>query len=99
MHGSVEDTPDGGAAYATVPTDLVVKSPPVKAVGLQVSCLFKADSMGVLRCSGHSGSKDVVIGAMDGMPGMSAGAAEGTASGRILPDKDVPKDLPQPPAQ
>ncbi len=89
--GCAKDGPDGSIGIVTQPTDLIVQKPPVEAIGLAISCSFTKDEKGTLRCTGSSGSTDVKIG------GESAGPAEGSSQGRIIPIEDASKDLPAPP--
>lgn len=91
VHGSAGDLPDGSTGFVTVPTTLTVQMPPVEAIDLAITCSFKTEEDGVLRCQGNSGASDVKIG------GSSAGAAEGTSTGRLVPAAEAPKDLPAPP--
>lgn len=91
VNGCAEDAADGSIGIATEPTDLVVQSPPVEAIGLAINCSFTADETGTLRCAGTSGAKDVKIG------GQSAGPAEGASKGRPIPPEDTPEDLPPAP--
>lgn len=93
VHGCAEDSPDGSTGVATLPTDLVVQKPPVTAIGLAITCSFTTSADGALRCSGSAGSADVKIG------DSSAGAAEGSSKGRLIPPEDAPADLPSPPTE
>jgi hypothetical protein len=88
VNGCAQDAGDGSAVVATVPTNLVVQSPPVEVIDLAITCAFKPGPDGAPRCTGSSGAKDVLIG------GQTAGAAEGTSEGRVLPPEDIPPDLP-----
>lgn len=93
VHGCAEDSPDGSTGVATLPTDLVVEKPPVQAIGLAITCSFTTAADGALRCTGSSGSEDVLIG------DASAGPAEGSSAGRLIPPEDTPPDLPAPPEE
>lgn len=88
VNGCAQEAEDGSTVVATEPTNLSVQSPPVDVVDLAITCAFTAGDDGVPRCNGSSGAKDVLIG------GQSAGAAEGSSAGRVLPPEDVPPDLP-----
>jgi hypothetical protein len=92
VHGCAQDAADGSLGLATLPTDLIVQQPPVDTSDLAITCAFTKSADGSLHGTGNCGAKDVKIG------GKSAGPAEGTTTGRLIPPQEAPKDLPSPPA-
>lgn len=89
--GCVEDQEDGSVAFANQPTDVKIESPPVTVRGTRLAASFTVDAEGVLRGIGTMQGDDVLLFESPSGPGT------GSLTARILPEADVPPDLPQPP--
>ncbi|MEJ7727697.1 MAG: hypothetical protein WKG00_00615 [Polyangiaceae bacterium] len=89
--GCVEDQEDGSAAFANQPTDVKIESPPVTVKGTRLAASFTVDAEGVVRGIGTMQGDDVLLFESPSGPGV------GSLTARILPEADVPPDLPQPP--
>jgi hypothetical protein len=91
--GCIEDQSDGTAAFLSAPANMVVTQPAVTINGLVMTAAFEKDSAGVLRASGSVTGDEVLLG------NGPLGPGTGSVTARLLPDKDVPPGVPQPPAQ
>lgn len=91
IDGCAVDQSDGSAVFATAPTDVVVQSPPVTLRNVTLTAQFAKDGDGVLRGTGSLAADSVLLGTT------SSGKGEGALTGRLVPAKEAPPGIPQPP--
>jgi hypothetical protein len=88
--GCTADQDSMTASFATAPVDVVVQNPMVTLRNAGLTASFKLDSDGTLRGAGSLVADAVLLGIID------SGKGQGDLAARSIPDKDVPKGLPQP---
>lgn len=88
VKGCVVDT-EGGTVFVNAPADIQITNPNVLVEGIKLSAQF-ADVDGAFRGTGVSGANQVFLGTSP------AGPAEGTMLGRLIPEGEVPIDVPKP---
>ncbi|MFO0643765.1 MAG: hypothetical protein U0183_31350 [Polyangiaceae bacterium] len=91
INGCIEDQDANTAALVTAPANLVVEKPEVQVNGLVLTASFKKDAQGIVRSTGTVTGSEIVF----GIARLSSG--KGTASIRLVPEAEAPKDIPPPP--
>jgi hypothetical protein len=91
VNGCAEDQPDGTAAFATQPADMVVQQPPVSVDGLVVIASFAPDPGGFVKATGGVTGDNIVFGAI------KFGAGHGSVAAQSIPASVAPS-IPAPPA-
>jgi hypothetical protein len=89
--GCVVDQPDGTAQLTNLPLDIVVKSPAVTLAKTKLTATVLKDTQAVTRLQGVLVADQVLIG------GKPSGQGEGDLRGRLIPDAEVPANIPDPP--
>ncbi|MBK8217445.1 MAG: hypothetical protein IPK71_27275 [Myxococcales bacterium] len=92
INGCIEDQDADTAALVTAPANLVVQKPEVQVNGLILTASFKKDAQGIVRSTGTVTGSEIVF----GIARLASG--KGTASIRLVPESEAPKDIPPPPA-
>ncbi|MBL9110032.1 MAG: hypothetical protein JNM74_12195, partial [Myxococcales bacterium] len=92
INGCIEDQDANTAALVTAPANLVVQKPEVQVNGLILTASFKKDAQGIVRSTGTVTGSEIVF----GIARLASG--KGTASIRLVPESEAPKDIPPPPA-
>ncbi len=89
--GWAADMEDGSALLTMSAAKVVIVQPAVEIDDLTLWCTFAPSADGVLRCAGGTSAVAVAFGDVE------AGAASGSASGRVIPLGEAPAGLPAPP--